>query len=152
MNYKIKWIHVSSASNMADISTRQYSLTPDSLPWSQEEMIVTEESRVITTVPGGSLPDADKKQLLNCSSMLQEQPDLAHLLFYSEIKQANIQKQKQEKICLGTPGSNKPPQCGTQQVVLNYQSQAKWLHEIDSILQRNSSWWRIKNMVARILG
>ena len=30
MNYKIKWIHVSSANNMADILTRQYSLTTDS--------------------------------------------------------------------------------------------------------------------------
>ena len=138
---------------MADILTRGYSLTPDSLPWSQEEMLVTEESMVITTVTAPSLPDSDKKQLLMNNSILQEQPDLTHLLFYSEIKQANIQKQKPQEICLGTPGSNKPPQCSTQKdrLVLNYQSPAKGVETLDSILQKNSSWWRIKNIVARIV-
>ena len=64
LGYNIKWSHVASENNIADVLTRSYMKSPGELPWSKKNMEINEDCLDMTKIPIQSLPDSDKKQIL----------------------------------------------------------------------------------------
>ena len=127
MKYKVEWSHCASEQNISDVLTRTFLKPPSELPWSKQNMELTEDFKEMTELPLQVLPDCDKKQVLmaNKTQILSEDPDLAIIMLYNELK--------------ASAGSK----C---------QDQSNPMHDIlSNILQRCSSYQKSKNVVARII-